>query len=294
MRYRLAGVLVVCVLALAATARADDATVSAEGTSTLQKAPTMVRVVYEITATGKDTKEAMDKLTQERNDLKTKVAALKPVEGSLKIGDPSIGTGSSLSERQQQIQQMMDMNRGGKKGPVKPSVTVSATLKAAFALPAGSADDLLVASKELEDKIKGVLNKGVVAKPATPEEQEEQEENAGAQEQFPGMAKPGEPQFIYVFPVSDDEAAKVTADALGKAKAQATLLATAVGAKLGAVEQLSASSMVGRENPYEQNFDEIAQAMSPTPEEGVREAMGSQPGAVRYTATVSAKFKLQQ
>jgi len=277
---------------------ADNSTVTSTGTATLQKPPTMVRVTCEITANGKDAAEALTKLTQLRSDLKTKLQALGPIDG-VAINDPSFGTGTGLSERQQQMQMLMAMNRGGKK-PEANTVTVSARIKAAFPLNSASPDDLLIKAREIEDKIRGIFTATNSAatpatKPASAEEQEVAEEMVQQQQpDMPGLQKPGEPHFAYVFPVDDNEAVKVTSQALADARSGATVLATASGLKLGDVVTLRPGTDAGSQNnPYADYIESVTQAVAPPKEPGVREGTGDDPGNVRYEVAVSVTYALK-
>ncbi len=281
---------------LGAPALADPApTVSAQGTASLQKMPTIMRVTLELTATEKDAPAAVAKLAQMRDTATKKLAELKAIDGSVKVGDASVGAASNLTPQQQQMQAMINMSRGGKKPAPAKTVTVSATVKAAFALSGASADDVLLKSQALEEQLKTNLKfAAATTKPSTPEEQEMAEELAGQDENagMPGAAKPGEPSFTYVFPVSDEDAKKLTADAITNARNDANLLATAAGMKLGLLHELSSGAAESKDNPYAEYISAMSEAVTAKPDAGVREAVGTQPGAVSYTVTVSATFDM--
>ncbi len=279
--------------ALAADA---PSTVSTSGAASLQKSPTLLRVSIELIASDKTTEAAVAKLAGMRNDAKSKLTSLSADAESVKVTDPSTGDGAGMTAQQRQMQMMANMRNGGKKLAAEKSVTVSATIKASFKLPAGSADEILVKSQALTDKLKAAFASaasGPATKPATSEEQELAEEMASSQGDMSGVPKPGEPHITYAFPVSDEEAKKLTADALAIAKSDAQVLAKAAGMKLGAVYQLSDGSAKAADNPYTAYMEAMGGDKTPKPEAGVREAVGTQPGDVKYSASVSATFVLQ-
>src|SRR6266576_890909 len=73
-------------------------------------------------------------------------------------------------------------------------------------------------------------------------------------------APPGEPVFLYVAKISDEERGKATAEAFRKAKASAAELAKAAGVELGGLRQVTSQAAAdvdqmqmmryGRYNPY--------------------------------------------
>jgi uncharacterized protein YggE len=282
-------------LCAAATARADESVVTVAGTASLQKQPTVLRVSLPVSGEGKDLAEAMGKLTKARDDAKAKLVALKPVEGSLVVGESTLADVSQLgmSPQQRQYAAMMNMRRGNQKPAAAPAVTASAMITANFAIPAAAGDDAIVKAYELEKQIKTAVTPAAAtgeAKKLTPEEQEMAEEMAAAGQ---GVPKPGEPTVTYVLAVSDEDAAKLTADALGKAKAQATLLASAAGLKLGAIRKLSSDVNGGASaDDMMSGMSGVFRAAMGVAADASREATGTAPGAVTYSVTVSVSYEL--
>jgi uncharacterized protein YggE len=278
----------------AAAARAEESVVTVAGTATLQKQPTVLRVALPVTGEGKDLAEALGKLAKARDDAKSKLTALKPIDGSLLVGESTMADVVQLgmSQQQRQYQMMMNMRRGNQKPAAAPTVTASAMITASFAISAGAGDEALTKAYELEKQIKTAVTPAASGEPKklTPEEQEMAEELAAAGQ---GAPKPGEPTVTYVLTVSDDDAAKLTADALAKAKAQATLLANAAGLKLGGIRNLRSDVNGGAGADDMMNgMSGVLRAAMGVAADASREATGTTPGAVTYTVTVSVSYDL--
>jgi uncharacterized protein YggE len=290
-------VALVCLAMAPLWARAQDTApqVTVAGSATLQKQPTELRVSLTVVGEGKDLPEALSKLAKNRDDAKAKLAALKPVEESLKVTDATMADPATMgmSAQQRQYQMIMQMNRGGGKPPAKTTVSASSTLTASFPLPAAAGDEALVKASELEKQIRAAFaSSAAAARKLTPEEQELAEEMAGM-----GQAtgpKPGEPSFAYVLIVSDADAAKVTADALAKAHKQAALLAGAAGMKLGGLRALRSDVDNGTSTDDMTGMSGIFRAAMGVAADQSREATSSTPGPVSYTVTVNASYALEK
>jgi uncharacterized protein YggE len=106
---------------------------------------------------------------------------------------------------------------------------------------------------------------------------------------------------MFVTPVSEEEEAKLKAEAFQKAKAQAASLAAAAGVKIGDLQTLHVNEMsqIGREayNPYDQSYNYTYQVMqsqaAASAGSNKREAIGMQPGKVSYQVTVGASFAIK-
>jgi uncharacterized protein YggE len=265
--------------AKSANAQAKMPDVTGLGHATLTAKPEILRIKIMLTADGKDAHEAMTALAAKRTDLKQKLVATGAAEASVQISDVTGGTGD-LTPQQQQIQMIMAaQRRGGAAAPTAPSVTLSCTVKAEFAVPGGTGDDAFLATSDLEDKISALVSTDSGAKkPMTPEQQEIAEEaaaGAGAN----GAATPGKPTFIFVHKLTDAEQAKLMSDAVASAKAQAGRLAAAAGAALGPIENVSAGDTANSaaESIYaiemqqmngnaDELFDKATECAGPTPE----------------------------
>jgi hypothetical protein len=315
---RLAGVLG-AILVVSAAASADalaqlaqgpagpEGTITAAGTATFERRPDLVRMQIDLSADGKDAKEALANLRQQEKAAREKLAKLGAADASIKLEDPRVATPGPNDQRMQ-MERMIRARTGvgGNKppatGPSQPKVSVAGTLRAEWRLAAQSADDLLVETNDIQAKVKAA---NLVAPKATrtPEEQEEAEEAAGTMVNN-GQPNPGEPVYIFVCKLSEEDRAKVTADAFGRAKEEAGRLAKAAGTSLGGLRQLTSGAGPAADaeqfggmdysNPYGRYFYNMMQRQ----QGGVSaaeapEAIGAQPGKVSYRVMVSASFAVK-
>jgi hypothetical protein len=126
----------------------------------------------------------------------------------------------------------------------------------------------------------------------------------GATYEDPSQLKPGEPVFMYVCPVSQEEQSKAYAEAFARAKASAEQLSRAAGAELGSLRGLSAQSSPydqfnanyygGYSDPFAQRVQQIV-AEQTARSSGLRdEAIGSQPHEVTFPVRIMATFDFKQ
>jgi hypothetical protein len=288
----------------AGPAGAAEGAITATGTATLERRPDLVRMQVDLSADGKDAKEALANLRAQEKSAREKLAKIGAAEASIKLEDPHLAAPGPNDQRMQ-MERMIRARAGGggakppATGPSQPKVSVSGTLRAEWRLAAQSADDLLVEANDIQSKVKSA---NLVAPKAarTPEEQEEAEEAAGMMMNN-GQPNPGEPVYIYVSKLSEDDRAKVTADAFGRAKEEAGRLAKAAGTGLGGLRQLTSSAGPAADAEqfggmdYSNPFGRYVYSMMQHQQGGVSaaeapEAIGPQPGKVSYRVTVSASF----
>ncbi len=291
------------VLNAGAQAPASEGTVSGQGSVTIEKPADILRLQAEITAVGKDVKEALTKLKAREASLRKQFAELGTSEGAITMDDPKVGGGATDRAAQMQRMVMARMQqRGGaaskpSEGP--KSVTVSAAVKVEWPLKASSPEELLIAATSLQEKAKAIDLSAKKDTDGMSEEEQEVAEESGAV--FPDGGegpKPGEPVFVFVRRISDEERAKAVADAFAKARTEATHLAKAAGMELGALRTLNSRdlSTIDRDNMgYEamymqQMYYGMAQrGLTPQP----NEAIGMEPGKVTFRITVNAGFALK-
>ncbi|HET6883076.1 MAG TPA: SIMPL domain-containing protein [Pirellulales bacterium] len=282
--------------------------VSANGTAVIERPAETLRMEVELSAKGKDVKDALAKLKQRRKSAEEQLAKLGADTESIRFGPPQVNSGENGQQRQMQVmmQQRMMQRRGSRrssqKPAVKPPVTVSMSLVAQWKLKPVDPEQMLIASHELEEKIKEVDLAGrKAAEELTPEEQELAEEmEDGSQQVFYGgqeQPQPGEPRFVYVAKISDEDRAKACAEAFQRAKADAQRLTTAAHATLGELQQLSDVSQSGVDpEAYEAwgnyQYQMVQRAQQQTANEQI-EAIGPRPGTLKYHVTVTASFTLK-
>ena len=116
-----------------------------------------------------------------------------------------------------------------------------------------------------------------------------------------GQPKPGETAFVYARRISNEDRAKLLADAFGKAKTDAARLAQAAGRELGTLRTLSENTNAGNDEEYDsyqrQQYYRLMQrsgyGRGGESVEGASEAVGMRPGLVSFRVTVSAAFALK-
>lgn len=303
-RYRVAAAIVLAAAILVAagaapTARAQsaagssDGVVTGAGAVTLKRLPDVMRVQVQLSAEGKTVKEALAKLKERRESAKKKLASLGAVAESIAADDPQI---EGADPRGQQVERLMRMrnarrapNAAGGAAAAAAPVRVTGILRGEWALSSKTVEESLVAVTELREKVRAADLAEV--KMASLEEQEAREEAAA--ETGEQAAAPGEPAFVFVARITDEERAKSMAEAFAKAKDNAAALARAAGAQLGPLKQLAGQS--GGEDEamqlMEYNYRRYRQPMMVTP--GEREAASSAPGMVTVTVSVTASFAIK-
>ncbi|WP_439624533.1 SIMPL domain-containing protein [Gemmata sp.] len=295
-------VLVVCLAAPPAGAEPPTApTVTGTGSFEIKRQPETLRVQIEVMARGKTLKEALEKLKIRREEVRSALVQLGARKESVALGDPS--TADELAGRQADVGRMIrDRNRAIGKAPgnAEAPAIVAGMVRVEFPLPAGGADEFLVASGGLQDKIKtadlgGLKDKGKL----TPEEQEAIEEANGRGRRGDEGEARGEPMFLYVSKVTDEERAKAQAGAFARAKRDAEHLARAAGMELGTLHRLTNGFQPGGEfdDPFGRRGFYNPATMLSRPLDGanddVSEAVGFQPGKVSLRLGLVAEFTLK-
>lgn len=244
-----------------------EGAITGNGAATIKRPPDLVRLEVQLSAEGKDLKDALAKLAQRRDACKKKLTGLGVKEDAVTFDAPRV----DATDPRQQMEQMMRqrMGCGGLRATTGPAGgptvhRVAVTARAEWPLTAKTPEELLVAATELQDKVKAAdLGE---TKLGSLEEQEAREERAAA-----------------------------VADAFKKAKANAAELAKAAGAELGALKQLQSTDVPDMEQ-YQQMMmfgryrGSMYQQAASTES---NEAVAPQPGPVTIRVQVSASFSLK-
>jgi hypothetical protein len=265
-----------------------------------------------LTAEGKDVREAVAALAKRRDDVRQKLIAAGATESSVSFSDTAPGNGATSAQQQRMAQYLMAVqrNRGtislsSAAATTQPqSVTVSCLVTAEWPLAEASGDDFLATASDLQAKVKDAA-KGQ-KKQLTPEEQEVADEAAGmaaASGEDPSQTapKPDEPTFIFVHKVTNAEQAKLAADALARARAEATRLSNAAGAALGAIRTISSTAVSAADQDessspymvYARMINATGAGAATASDDAKPEAVATQPGPVSYGVQVSVTFDLK-
>jgi uncharacterized protein YggE len=286
--------MVATFLAAAPSSRAQEAgaTIAASGSATLKQPPTLLRLTIGLSGKGKTLKDAIAALEDRRTAAQTQLKTLGADQQSIHFTDTTIG--AEGSQREQLQQAMFAMRRGGRplKGlQVPESAAVACELTAEWPLTAKNATQLLLASKELQDKIAAADLAGLKsAKSPTPAEEEIDEELSGAN--YPGQeteAKPGEPSFLYVRKFTADEQSQALAEAFGHAKEEAQRLAAAAGLKLGELVELKGGGAGAQDDEYGYAYQMMQRRRGGAATSG--EGVSPQLGPVSLNFHVEARFR---
>lgn len=293
---------------LAAPALGQEAgQVSGSGSVEIKRPAEFLRMQVELTAKGKDLKEALTKFKERREAVAAQLAALGVAKSDVHFGETAVT--SAMTDRQRQMEMMVMQRRGGRKPDPKNKqpdpVVVGATLKADLPVRGGSAEELLLTSHALQEKIKAA-DLGGLKDPeklsAKEEELAEEMQEMGRMMQEAGQSRPGEPTFLYVCKIPAAERDKALKEAYKKAADQAARLAQAAGAELGPLASLSSHSQVDANdatsemNPY---YTRAVRAFMSRGAEGggeddPDEAVGPTPGKVSLRVTVNAAFQIKK
>ncbi len=288
---------------------ASEGTVTGQGSVEIKRQADVLRVQVDLLARGKDPKEALAKLKERREAAKTQLAALGADKQAISIGEPAISADTSDSRRQMQMMVMQRMRAGlGKakkpdKTKTSPPVTVTATLKADLPLKGTGVEEALVAAHQLQEKIKSADLAGMKELEQLKADDEELAEEMAEADMMgmynQGQPRPGEPVFLFVAKVTEQERDKALAEAFQKAKREAGRLARAAGAELGTLGNLHSSSQSSSgdaTNPYDYGrYMQVARmsGLGGDGEESATEAVGAQPGQVSLRISVTASFSLK-
>lgn len=285
-------------------------TVSGMGNVTIKPQPSALRMHIELVAKGKDLPEALAKLKDRREAAAAQLETLKANKGSITFGSPGLSQIQDAQRRQLEalIRQRMRSGKRVPKGLKAPkSVTVAMKLSAEWPLQADGPEGLLLAAQQIIEKVKAADLAGVgQAEKLSPEEEELADEIT---EPFGGMdeekVEPGEPFFLYVARISDQQRDRAMAEAFAKAKLQAQQLARAAGIRLGPLTGLTgqgggssevmASQFGGFGYARQQYLQRlIGQADFPGMDEKGNETASAQPDSLVFTFMVRASFGFQK
>ncbi len=276
------------------------ATVTGTGSVEIKRQPELLRVQIEVMSRGKTLKESLEKLKVRREEVRTALVQLGAKKDAITFGDAN--TADELSGRQNDVGRLIrDRNRvlGKPAGNAETASIVAGMVRVEFALPAGGADEFLIASRELQDKIKAADLGGLKDKAKlTPEEQEAIEEAAGRPRRGDEGEARGDPMFLYVSKISEAERSKAQAEAFSKAKRDAERLARAAGVELGGLHRLTnpMHGGVDYDDLYgRRGYNPASMLARPLDgaEDDLAEAISLQPGKVSLRVGVVAEFTLK-
>jgi hypothetical protein len=311
--FRISVLLLAVLPSLASTGAAQfeqSNLVAGTGTATLTRMPETMRLQVSLIGRGATLKDALAALKDRTTRAQTQLISLGAEKESIKVGDARLSEMPNNRNSQMQMMMMQRMKRGGKtkdKAPAAPPVLVTAQLSAQWKLSSKTSEELLLAIHPVQEKIKAAdLAGSKEAEKLTPEQEEMLEE---AEQNFmygsSDESKPGEPVFLFVSKVSEVEYEKALAEAFEKARTQATRLAKAAGSKLGSLKSLNNfgaaasgyedfESGLSYNSPAYRALQIARRQIAGLPNDESYEAIGVEPGMVKYNVSITAAFNLEQ
>jgi uncharacterized protein YggE len=189
---------------------------------------------------------------------------------------------------------------------LNPPKTVGASLTAEWKLDATDAGELLTSVQLLQQKIRAAELSGIDEEAPAADET-----NPAAQQIMmmqsvvfsTGQVDLRQPGYYFVSRLTDEEFDQAHADAYNKARRQAGRLAKAAGAQLGDLRSLTGQNTVASEpdleyqvvvnQPTTQRANQLIRARRSESGENEHEALGIEPGLVRFQVTITASFDLK-
>jgi uncharacterized protein YggE len=279
--------------------------VEGTGDAVIERTPETLRLSMQLMAKNMQMKPCLAQLKERCEAAKAALVALGAAKDSIKIGAPHIDETQAAYRKQMEMMMAQQMRQRGKKKKAEvvfPTVLV-AQLTADWLLAGKSADEILVLSHDLSEKIRAAdLSGSKKSEKLLPEEEEVMEESEGAnfQRYNQGGEKPGEPVFLYVSTVPADMQEKGLAEAFQKAKESAARLAKAADGTLGRLRSLRRDDTVPEAfdmqsfRNYGGDYSLIAAMRQGNPGRSNRaEIVGPSPDKIEHHIRVLASFELR-
>lgn len=287
----------------------DSGVVAGTGTVNIERMPEGMRMTISISAKGKDLKEALAAMKDRVEAAKTQLGTLGADKASVKVETAQLAADNPSNRQRQMEMMMMERMRpgGGARKPKKeekPPVNVSTTLTATWPLKAKDAEELLLASAAIQEKIKAADLGGLKDVKLSPEEEEAmaEMEASGYSPYGDEGPKPGEPTFHFFTTINEAEREKALAEAFVKAKERAARVAKAAGVELGKLASLTETEMGMDTDDYQSypGADRYALQMLRQMQGGrygeppaTSEGVGVRPDKVTFRVSVHASFELK-
>lgn len=279
--------------------------VSGVGVEKVDLLPNVMRMALKIEAKADTLDNALADLQKQFDELKGKLAAMNPVEGTLKMKGPELA-GGGPEERMRMIQQMNQrFGRGGahagpEKKEGKKEVALEGTVQADWKLTSADVIGLLRESEKIRDAVTVAIPKKT-AEEKKEGASEEEEEAALMQSAQMGQedVKPGEPIFIFVGSVDKATLARARQSAYAKARQNAQEIAEAAGGKLGALVIVGANANAGNVGQfrgmdyYTRQFMQQTMSLFDTSEEEAAESQSPTLKELSFSVMISASFALE-
>jgi hypothetical protein len=277
--------------------------VNGVGVEKVELLPSVMRMALKIEAKGDTLDTALADLQKQFDELKGKLAAMNPVEGTLKMKGPELA-GGGPEERMRAMQQMRQrFGRGDnaaepEKKDGKKQVALDGTIEAEWKLTSADVVGLLRESEKIRDGVTAAIPKKAAGekKEGASEEDEEAALMRSAQMEQ-GQMEAGQPVFIFVGSLDKAEVAKARQSAYAKARQSAQETADAAGGKLGALINVSSNANALNEEGYRGDYYSM-QVMRQTmgmfgPQTDETQAMSPTLKELNFSVMITASFALE-
>jgi uncharacterized protein YggE len=289
--------LLACSGVYTALGQAADGSVAGQGVVTIARPAECLRLQVDLIAKDKDPRQAAAKLKQLEEAASAKLTELGALKGTIQFAEPALG-GPEFSAPSPFEAALGTRGQPDEDELAKMPATFTVRLTADWALSAADPAERLIAVHELKLRIRQA-DLGGRKHAQTEEDEEETEEPGGAFAAAMAAAgippgKPGQAKFLFVWKLSREEQAQATAEAFGKAKAQADRLAAAAGHRLGRLRSvdLGTGAVPGQQPDFTEVYRKMLGAETEQPAADEGEAVGAQPARVEHKITVNAAFEL--
>lgn len=274
--------------------------IASSGSAKLTITPSAMKVGVKLSARGETLEATLTKLSEKMDVARLQLEQLDADLDSLKFSPPSIE--SADSTRQKAIEMLIEQRkRAGLDVPegLKLSTTVSVSSMMSVDFPLPELDDAatLVHIEKLQKHIKDAKLAGEDDKSDLPaEEQEIIEEMIGQMmEQISYSSRseesnPGEPHFVFIGKISEEEQAALTVEAIKNAKDMAAKLAKAAGQPIDRMTSLSAKINTSTEGAMEVRYDRYGNPRMSRVQHDEGTIMSSEPNRIIFQIVVSATF----
>jgi uncharacterized protein YggE len=274
--------------------------IAAAGAATVQRLPTSIRMTLSVSAKGKTIEDALAKLKERREKLTAELQKLNADKKDIRVDNPAVS--AAETDRQRQIEALVAERVGKGKRPkgleFTPNFAVVCTMTVEWPLSAKTAEEFLVQSHALTEKIKAAeLAKS--DEKLTPEEEEVAAELAEQSRNGRDNANAGEPQFVFVARLSDADRQKCFADAFAQAKKHAEELAKAAGVELGPLVGLSGQGTGSQQQNRDESYGGYSQRerpaawpLSENSEPYSVESVAADPDSLSFNFEINAMFKI--
>ncbi len=299
------GLLMAALPAIAQTDGPSTPFIASQGSASLELPPQRLRVWVRIVARGADNAQALEQLKTQKQMIVDALEDLGAEAESVRFTQPSKAAGGD--QEMEQYLNMMREQLGRRFEQFQEKLTANTSLgcicMADWLLPEGTNEERLLASIELEEKIREAkladLGADAAANEAEAEMRAEIEMMFQGRGPRQGQGKDNSTRFALVARPTDEQLKQVAAKAVARARTDAQRFAEASGSQLGPLMRLmkqDQAELYGRYNHYGYSEESAAQMTRQVAIDvgDQQERFAQEPGTpIVLTIDVQAAFALE-